>query len=159
MNAPHKSLQKKSSARLAAAQAIYGGEMSGQLGSSQKLAQHVLGSWSDSKREDDSTLPTSAMPDAALLQKILDSFVAHHPAIDAAIDRLILPNWKRERMSAVLIATLRAAGAEALLDTKKPRGLVVREYTQVGASLVSEEETAYLHKALNLLLDALAAHG
>ena len=77
--------------------------------------------------------------------------------IETAIDGLVLPNWKKSRMSLPLLSTLRAAGAESLAFPTKARGMLIEEYTEIASQLVGDEEVPYAHKAFNLLFDAL--HG
>ena len=80
--------------------------------------------------------------------------------IDPAIDALILPGWKKDRMSLPLLALLKSFAAETLAYPARKRGLLVEEYTEVAAQLVTDEELDYAHRAFNLLLDSLRpTHG
>lgn len=155
MNAPRKSLQKKRHARLAAVQALYSIGIDVQKRGASALTVMMLEQWRESKDNDDNDVPHAAMPDAPLLETILDGALEHQATIARAVDGLILPGWSRERMSAVLLAVLQAAGGEWLSGKAKARAMLLDEYTQVAASLLDGDEVAYVHKALNLLLDAL----
>lgn len=160
--APRKSLLRKRASRLAAAQALYSQALKEDKAVPAIMVQQVLQSWADSKTYEANDLPYDAQPEQALLTTIITSALDNKAAIEEAIEAIILPNWKKSRMSLPLLSTLRAAGAEALAS-KKPRGLLVEEYTEIAAQLVGDEEVAYAHKAFNLMLDALgptpASHG
>jgi transcription termination factor NusB len=155
MNAPRKSIQKKYHARLAAAQALYGHAIEPTKRGAAAMAAVMLDQWADSKANGDNALPTDAMPDAPLLGAILDSALQHADAISDAIDAIILPGWSRERTSLVLVAILQAAGGEALSPRGTPRAVLIHEYVDVAGSLLNDDETGFIHKALNLMLDRL----
>lgn len=155
MNAPRKSLMRKRASRLAASQALYANALKADKAVPALMVKQVLQSWADSKTYEANDLPYDAQPEQALLTTIVTSALDNKAAIEAAIEAVILPNWKKSRMSLPLLSTLRAAAAESLASTKS-RGLLVEEYTEIAAQLVSDEEVSYAHKAFNLLLDALA---
>jgi transcription termination factor NusB len=104
-------------------------------------------------------------PEQALLTTIVTTALEQAKVIEDAIETVILPQWKKSRMSLPLVCTLRALGGERLAFPTKARGMLVEEYTEIAAQLVSDDEVSYAHKAFNLLLDALqdagdsAAHG
>ena len=162
MSAPRKSLMRKRASRLAASQALYAHALKADKAVPALMVQQVLQSWADSKTYDAHDLPHDAQPEQALLTTIITSALDNAQVIEEAIEAVILPNWKKSRMSLPLLSTLRAAAAESLASSKS-RGLLVEEYTEIAAQLVSDEEVGYAHKAFNLLLDALApgekAHG
>jgi transcription termination factor NusB len=153
----NKSLMKKRAARLAAVQALYASSLGLEKKSAKDLANTIRDQWKDSKVNEDQHWPADVIPDATLLEKILIQTIDSRPLIDASIDKLILPGWKKERMSPLMLCIFVACGAERLDDQKKPRAMLIGEYTDVASGFLSEEELAYMHKALNLLLDELDA--
>ena len=94
-------------------------------------------------------------PEAALLNKLIDSAQKNHTQIQAAIDAIILPGWSKERMSLPLLSVLQVCAAEALAYPTRARATLVDEYTEVGAQIITDEELQYAHKAFNLLLDSV----
>lgn len=163
MSSQRTSLMRKRASRLAATQALYARALRGEKGVPARMVSQVTQHWLDSKRFDAADLPHDVQPEQALLTSIVESAVANRTAIEEAIESIILPNWKKTRMSLPLLSTLRAAAAEALVS-ERSRGLLVEEYTEVAAQLVDDSELTYAHKAFNLLLDALRpgdaqAHG
>lgn len=155
MSQPRKSLQKKHHARLAVAQALYSQTMEPTKRGAAALTAMMMEQWGDSKTNNDNALPTDAMPDAALLEAVLDSALEHKQIISDAIDGIILQGWSRDRTSTVLLSILHAAGAEALSPRNTPRAVVIDEYVNVAGSLLNDDETGFIHKALNLMLDEL----
>lgn len=155
MVAPHKSLLRKRAARMAAAQALYAQALSQKDAPAAKLIKQVTDSWQASKTSEAHDLPFNTQPDNALFTSLVETALNESSRIEQAVEALILPGWKKERMSLPLLSTLRACAAEALAFPDKPRGMLVDEYTEVAAQLVTDEELTYAHKGFNLLLDAL----
>ncbi len=155
-DATRTSLLRKRSSRLAAAQALYAHALKQDRTPPPKLIKQVVQSWADSKTFQAADLPYDVQPEQALLSRIVLSAVEHSAPIETAIESTILPHWKKSRMSLPLLSTLRAAAGEHLAFPQKKRGMLIEEYTEIAAQLVADEEVPYAHKALNLLLDALA---
>lgn len=152
-----KSLMRKRAARLAAAQALYMQAQGQPNASAAELVAQVLLSWQESKANKAADLPYNVQPETALATKLVEAAIEHADRIEPVIEGLIQPGWKKSRMSLPLLATLRTCAAEALAFPNKPRGMLVEEYTEIAAQLVTDEELAYAHKGFNLLLDSL--HG
>lgn len=150
-----RSLQRKRASRLAAVQALYAHALLGDARTPATMAAQITQSWMDSKTFGLADLPYEIQPEQALLLALVDAARTHESIIEAAIEKIVLPQWKTARMSLPLLSTLRIAAAETLAFPKKARGLLVEEYTDLTAELVGDDETAYAHKALNLLLDSL----
>lgn len=157
MNAPRKSLMRKRTARLAAAQALYAQALTASRAKPELLIAQVLQSWKDSKANRANDVPFDTQPEAALATRLVVAAREHSARIEPAIEGLILPQWKKERMSLPLLSVLRTCAAEAIIAPQKPRGMLVEEYTEIAAQLVGDEELPYAHKGFNLLLDAIAA--
>jgi transcription termination factor NusB len=157
-DATRNSLLRKRAARLAAAQALYAQAMDQPKATAAQLVKQITTSWKESKSNDARDLPYATQPDGALLTKLVEAALEHTAIIEPAIEALILPGWKKSRMSLPLLSTLRTCAAEALAFPKKSRGMLVGEYTEIAAQLVTDEELSYAHKGFNLLLDALKDH-
>jgi transcription termination factor NusB len=153
----NKSLLRKRASRLAATQALYSEALIERKIAPALLIAQLLQSWADGRNNATEDLPNDFQPEVSLLNKIVDASQEHRARIEKAIEGIILPEWKKERMSLPLLSTLRACGAEALAFPERDRGMLIREYTEVAAQLVTDEEVSYAHKAFNLLLDEL--HG
>lgn len=152
---PRTSLMRKRASRLAAAQALYARALTHGKTKPEKLIEQVLQSWKDSKSSDATDLPYETQPEAALANKVFLCAIEKTERIETAIDGLILPQWKKSRMSLPLLSVLRACAGEALAFPGRPRGMLVEEYTEVASQLIGDDELQYAHKGFNLLLDAL----
>lgn len=152
---PRTSLMRKRASRLAASQALYSRALTQPKASAERLTKQVLQSWKDSKHNDATDVPYDTQPEGALTGKLIAAAIEQSARIEPAIDAIILPQWKKERMSLPLLSVLRACAAEALAFPGRPRGMLVEEYTEVAAQLIGDDELAYAHKGFNLLLDAL----
>lgn len=161
--APRKSLMRKRASRLAAAQALYSEALIEKSTLPALLGAQILQSWADSKLNDTDDLPHATPPEAALLNTLIETAQKHEAQIETAIDALILPGWTKLRTSLPLLAVLRTFAAEVIAYPTRAAAMLVDEYTEVAAQLVTDEELQYAHKAFNLLLDAVrvapATHG
>ena len=152
MNTPRLSLLRKRASRLAAVQAIYSELLIETATLPALLAAQMLERWADSRTYDTGDMLGDLQPEASLLNKLIAAVQHHRADIDTAIATLILPEWKRERMSLPLLATLTVFAAETLNAPTRSRATLIEEYTEVGAELLTDEELSFAHKAFNLLL-------
>ena len=155
MSTPRPSLMRKRASRLAAVQAMYSEALIEKKTLPGLLANQLLASWADSRTNNTNDLPHGSQPEAALLNTLIDAAQKHQAAIDAAIAQNILPNWSKARMSLPLLAVLQVFAAETIAAPARSRAVLIDEYTEVAAQLVTDEELSYAHKAFNLLLDSL----
>ena len=155
--APRKSLMRKRASRLAAAQALYSEALIERSTLPNLLVAQILQSWADSKLNDTDDLPHGTQPEAALLNGLIESAQKNEAHIETLIDALILPDWSKARTSLPLLAVLRTFAAEAMAYPTRAAAMLVDEYTEVAAQLVTDEELRDAHNAFNLLLDALRA--
>ncbi len=152
MNAPRLSLLRKRASRLAAVQAMYSEALIEKSTLPALLANQLLQSWADSRENDTDDMPHGLQPEAALLNKLIESAQEHQTDIHGAIETLIQPGWKKERMSLPLLSVLHVFAAEVLVAPSRSAATLIEEYTEVGAQLLTDEELSYAHKAFNLLL-------
>ncbi len=157
MSTPRTSLMRKRASRLAAAQALYSEALIEKSTLPALLVAQILQAWVDSKDNDTIDLPHATQPEAALLNRLIETAQEKADVIEPAIDALILPGWSKERTSLPLLAILRTFAAEAIAYPARDPAMMVDEYTKVAAQLVTDDELSYAHKAFNLLLDALRA--
>jgi len=155
MNVPRKSLMRKRASRLAAAQALYSEALIEKKTLPHLLVAQLLTSWAESKASESDDLPHATPPEAALLNRLIETAQEKSALIEPAIDALILPGWTKIRTSLPLLALLRTFAAEALAYPDRAGAMLIDEYTEVAAQLVTDEELNYAHKAFNLLLTAL----
>src|SRR6187399_1209132 len=99
------SLLRKRAARLAAAQALYARALTHGKTKPEKLIAQVLQSWKDNKTNNVTDLP-DMQPEGALATKLFLAAIEQTGRIEPAIDGLILPQWKKSRMSLPLLSVL-----------------------------------------------------
>lgn len=146
------SLLRKRASRLAAVQAVYSEAIIEKSTLPALLANQLLQSWADGHANDTGDFPEGLQPEAALLNKLIESAQAQHAPIETAIETLIQPGWKKERMSLPLLAVLKVFAAEVIAAPARSAAILIEEYTEVGAELLTEEELRFAHKGFNLLL-------
>lgn len=151
----NKSLAKKRSARLAAVQALYSQALTNAKPDVPKMIASIVAHWKDSLSSEEPDLAMDVAPDTALLEKILKAATLGADTIEEQIDGLILPGWKKERMSPVLLSCLRAFGGEMLARPDCEAVILIDEYSAVSACFVSDQEHAFMHSALNHLARGL----
>lgn len=137
----------KSSARLAAVQALYQMEVSGQpLGTVREQFESLrIGAEIDGA--------TYREADIDLFRRILDDALARQAAIDQLTDRTLVDRWPLGRVDATLRALFRAAGAELTAAPKTPPKVVISEYVDVARAFFPEGKEPGL---VNAVLDAMA---
>lgn len=155
MNVPRLSLMRKRASRLAAVQAMYSEALIERSTLPALLTAQMLQSWADSRANDTDDLPHSIQPEGALLNTLITAAQEHHTKITAAIEKVILPQWSKGRMSLPLLSVLQVFAAEVIACPKRTGATLIEEYTEVSAQLVTDDELSYAHKAFNLLLDTL----
>lgn len=146
------SLLRKRASRLAAVQAMYSEALIEKTTAPMLLANQLLQSWAMSRENNTDDLPHSTQPEAALLNKLIATAQENKVDIDTAIETLIQPGWKKERMSLPLLSVLQVFAAEVIASPTRKAGTLIEEYTEVAAQLLTDEELSYAHKAFNLLL-------
>ena len=149
------SLKKKRAARLGAVQALYSQNITDTTPNVAHLIAHITAHWKDSLSNAEPDWAINAAPDAKLLERILTAAFEHRELIEEQIDGLILPGWRKERISAVALSALRAFGAELIARPDTNHVVLIDEYTDVAASFVGESELSFIHSALNHLASSL----
>ena len=138
---------RRSAARLAAVQALYQMEMSGQAMPKvrEQFESHRIGV------EIDGDVYREA--DIDLFRKILDDTLTRQAAIDQLTDRTLVDRWPLGRVDATLRALFRAAGAELLEAPKTPPKVVITEYVDIARAFWPEGKEPGL---VNAVLDGMA---
>lgn len=152
---PNKSLLRKRMSRLAAVQALYSEALIERQTVPALLAAQLLQTWADSRTHDTTDLPHQIQPEAALLNRLIETAQTHAARIEAAIDGLILANWSKTRTSLPLLSVLRCFAAEMIAHPERHVAVLIEEYTEVASQLVTDEELQYAHKAFNVLVERM----
>ncbi|MFV0475032.1 MAG: transcription antitermination factor NusB [Pikeienuella sp.] len=137
----------RSAARLAAVQALYQMELSGQpmVQVRDQFEAHRIGMEVDGAQYHDA--------DIALFRRILKTALDRQAEIDQTTDRILVDKWPLGRIDATLRALFRAAGAELFGEAKTPPKVIITEYVDVARAFFTEGKEPGL---ANAVLDAMA---
>jgi len=146
--APNRSSRSvaRSSARLAAVQALYQWQMEGTHLPRllDEFHQHRLGR----EIEEEQLAPA----EVAFFDDIVSGAVARMPEIDEAISAKLAKGWAIDRLDRTMKQILRAGTYELLARPDVPVGTVISEYVDVAHAFFDEREA----KFVNGVLDAVA---
>ena len=149
--------QKRSMARLAAAQALYVVEQSGASPDNvlNDILQHGLTGMTylpHPDNEDSEVEAALAEPDAALLIAIVRGVIARTDDFDAMINAALSRDWTVGRLELILRAILRAGACELANSSAVPARVVITEYVDVAHAFYAGSEV----KMVNAVLDKIA---
>ena len=137
--------EERRSARLAAVQALYQMEISGE-GAEEVAEQFIAHRFAE--------LVESGMPapDEAFFSAILQGVPAHQVEIDRAVASALSQNWKLDRVDSILRAILRCGVFELVARRDVPAKVVIDEYVAVAGAFFGGDEPGFV----NAVLDSLA---
>ncbi len=138
--------ERRSAARLAAAQALYQMELGGQ-GVADILAEFEA-HWIGKEVEGDQYYPA----ELAFFRDIVSGVQKDQYAIDQGIDAALAAGWPLKRVEALMRAILRAAYYELRSRPDVPARVAIMEYVDVAGAFYGREESGMI----NAVLDALA---
>lgn len=142
----NRSLQEKSSARLAAAQLLYKAEMSGEKVKPEKLLREY-GAYAQEDNKKEAAMPQVAASEKYLLT-LLTGIAQHTDALEPWLDKLLDRDWKKERMSPLLLAILRLGIFELAHHRNLKPAVIISEYTGLAGRFFADAETGFINAAL-----------
>jgi len=147
MRPANKSLREKSAARMAAAQMLYANALNGSKPDPARMLQEHDGYLSENKTQ----------PNMALLKKLLEGVVTHGNTLEPWIDKALTGDWKKDRMSPLLLAILRLAVFELAEMRQTASPIIVNEYVTLTGQFFGDAETGFMNAVLNALAVELRA--
>ena len=148
--------RSRSTARLAAVQALYDAEVTGDSVDVllRDFIDHGIGSRAIVTDEDDETETevTLAAPDPLLLAAILRGSLAQATQLDEVVSQALTGDWSMERLEQVLRAILRAAAFELTSMPDTPVRVVISEYVDIAGAFYAGPEPGMV----NAVLDRIA---
>lgn len=143
------SLQKKSAARMAAVQCLYTRQMTDiSLAPARQLAA-LKKRLANNAEEQKLVIGTAIEPSYPLLEAILQGTLEWLPDIEARLDSALSKEWKRERVSPILIAILQCAIFELFFHKDAAPKIIIDEYTKLTGRFFAEAEVNFVHGALS----------
>lgn len=143
--------EQRSSARLAAVQALYQMDLAG-TGVNEIMTQfekHWLGG------EIEGVQYRPAEP--AYFRDIVEGVLREQKRLDPQIDAALARGWPLKRIETVLRAVLRAGAYELACRADVPARVVTAEYVDVAGAFVDKEETGMVNAVLDQLAHELRA--
>ena len=148
--------RSRSTARLAAVQALYDAGVTGATADSllKDFIEHSIGSRTLVTDEEDETETEVALtaPDPLLLAAILRGSLAQAAQLDEVVANALTGDWTIERLEAVLHAILRAAAFELTAMPETPVRVVISEYVDIAGAFYAGPEPGLV----NAVLDRIA---
>ena len=137
---------RRAGAHLAAVQALYQMEQTGQS------ARSVIADFMEDRLglNEEGEPVEEADPD--LFKSIVDGVVERQEAVDAAIMKRLAEGWKIERLDATSRAILRGGVYELIADISLPSQIILDEYVSLAHAFFEGSEP----KFINGLLDAVS---
>ena len=137
--------EQRSSARLAAVQALYQMDLTGK-GIAEILAEFES-FWIGQEVEGDEYKPA----EIAFFHDILNGVLADQISIDQQVDRALAAGWPLARIEAVMRAILRAGDYELRKRVDIPARVVLSEYVDIASAFFGREEAGMINAVLDVL--------
>lgn len=140
MTSPH---EERSAARLAALQALYQLEMTGNAPDEviQEFIEHRFG------REPEN----AAEHDEAFFADVVHGVLRHQIEIDRSIARSLASGWTLARIDSILRALLRAGTYELVARRDIPAKVVIDEYVELARDFFEGDEPGFVNAVLDRL--------
>jgi len=134
---------QRAGARLAAVQALYQMEQTGQSGKAviRDLMDDRLGVGPDEAPVEE------ADPD--LFKSIVNATIEHQADVDRAILARLSKGWKLSRLDSTTRAILRAAVAEVIVHVELPKKILLDEYVSLAHDFFDKTEANFINAVLD----------
>jgi len=150
------SLQKKTAARMAAVQCLYMLAVGGEKMSPMQQVLLLKKQLSHNKDEQKLRVGVPLEPNYKLLETLLAGIDQRSSDIDFRLNASLSTEWKRDRMSPLILAILRCAIFEMFFDKEISHKIVIDEYTRLTRHFFPDAEVDFVHGALNTLAQKYA---
>lgn len=145
------SLQKRTAARMAAAQCLYKLAMGGERLSPAQQVVILKKQLANNREEQKLQVGAAVEPNYKMVQSLLEGIIQRRPDIEMRMTGMLSVEWTRDRMSPLLIAILECAIFELFFDKPISPKIVIDEYTRLTRCFFSEGEVNFVHAALTKL--------
>ena len=146
----------RSSARLAAVQALYEMDMT-DITADSVINEFLKQRWKPSpgmQNDEEEDLPDLADPDGALLAELIRGVSAKRNDLDGMIGPALSADWTVDRLETILRAVLRA-GTFELLSSDVPARVVINEYVNVSKAFFDDNKPGMVNGVLDKLARVL----
>lgn len=147
----------RSSARLAAVQALYEMDMTG-VAADPVLQEFLRDRWkpgAGKAQDNGEDLPDLAAPDGALLAELIRGVSEKRDDLDGMIGPALSGEWTVERLEVILRAILRAGAFELLSMAEVPARVIINEYVNVAKAFFDDNKPGLVNGVLDKLARVL----
>lgn len=134
---------RRSGARLAAVQALYQMEQTGQS------AKAVIREFCEDRLGMDPDGEPVEEADPDIFKSIVNEVINHQAEIDSAIVARLSEGWKLTRLDATTRAILRAATAELIAHQELGNAIILDEYVSVAHAFFDGDEPKFINAVLD----------
>lgn len=134
---------RRAGARLAAVQALYQMEQTGQS------AKAVIREFCEDRLGMDPDGPPVEEADPDIFKSIVTEAVTHQETIDPAIVARLSDGWRLSRLDATTRAILRAAAAELIAHQELGAPIILNEYVSVAHAFFDGDEPRFVNGVLD----------
>jgi N utilization substance protein B len=144
-------INSKTTARIAAIQALYQYEMNGRTDQVEALTNNIQQSYvsEDFKELFDIPENISMKLHNTYCAKLITLTIENLEKMDEVITMNLVDGWKYSNLHFSLAALLRVGIAEILYCPDTPSKVVVNEFTNIGSSLAKQSEVAFINSLLD----------
>lgn len=145
------SVNSKTTARLAAIQAMYQFESNGQSQKADEICDKLIKSYHDVYFKDifDIDKEVNIELHKNYFKTLVELSIDNVQKLDDIITSKLTGNWKYSNLHMSLAALLRVAIAEILFCPEVPYKVIVNEFTNIGSSLAKESEISFINSLLD----------
>ena len=134
--------QGRSTARLAAVQALYQMELTG------TGAEEAVFEFTEHRFGREAETGTAGEVDAEFFARLVRGVPEHQEEIDAGITGVLSADWRLSRIDSILRAILRAGCFELIAARDVPAKATIDEYVDVAHAFFSGDEPSFVNDAL-----------
>lgn len=149
---PNTSLQKRTAARIAAIQCIYTRSFHDIKLVPAKQVEILKERLHNNKQEQELVVGMRLEPNYKFVESLLDGVESEIDEINHRIDSVLSVQWKRERMSQVLVAILQCAVYELFFGALTKPKIIIDEYVKITRGFFSDAEVDFVYGMLNSLV-------
>lgn len=142
------SLRRKRSSRIAAIQILYRIGINGESFNANKALVDFDTELEESKATDDAEWQLDPKPDMAYFKTLLTAIGDWSDRLESVLEKHLTADWKKDRMSPLLLALLRVALVELRTSYKLTPAMLISEYTDIGGGFFTEHETGFINAFL-----------
>ena len=135
----------RSTARLAAVQALYQMELTG------SGADEAVFEFTEHRFGREAETGTAGEVDTEFFASLVRGVPEHQGEIDAGIAKVLSAEWRLSRIDSILRAILRAAAFELIARKDVPAKVVIDEYVDVSHAFFAGDEPSFVNAALDRL--------